>query len=98
MNLTRDDGIESTLQDIKDDVAAARSWRSQYDFCFTYITVGSLIDKIEELQARIDNGKGCRLVNDGALQMVRNALVTDGEVREIRREMLAELDKATKIL
>lgn len=39
---------------------------------------------------------GYRLVKDGALQMVRNALRTDAENgRPVRGEMLAELDAVT---
>jgi hypothetical protein len=98
MQIQRPDGVESSLQELKADVEAAKKKFLYTDYSFSYVTVESLIDKIEELQARIDNGKGCRLVGDGALQLVRNALTRDAEKSPLRKEILDELDKATRIL
>ena len=47
-----------TLQEIQNDVwAAQKAGYQSNDFCFTYLTVQSLVDKIEELQKSISQTK-----------------------------------------
>jgi hypothetical protein len=53
MLVPRSDGVSMTLYEIEEDVRAAKEKYSPNDFCFTYVTVQSLIEKIDSLYQQV---------------------------------------------
>lgn len=50
--LTRDDGLTTTIEEIEKDVVAAQAKYASNAFCFTALTVKSLLDHIRRLELR----------------------------------------------
>jgi hypothetical protein len=50
-----ENGIIVSHKELKEDVNVASSKFRERDFCFTWITVKALMDRVEQLQVELNN-------------------------------------------